>query len=131
MIVLDTHTWIWWVSSPNKLSASARKAINGAVKLNNIFISSISVWELALLHSRNRLVLSIDIDEWLSKSEKLPFLSFIPIDNHIAMKSVLLPEPLHSDPADRIIISTAITLGAALVTKDDKIINYPYVETIW
>ena len=62
---------------------------------------------------------------------KLPFLSFVPVDNSIAVKSVLLPEPLHKDPADRIIISTAVTLGAALVTKDEKILNYPYVETIW
>lgn len=131
MIVLDTHAWIWWVSNPKKLSVPARKAINNAVKGNNICISSISVWELAILHSKKRLALSITIDEWIATSEKLPFISFIPIDNRIAVKSVLLPEPLHSDPADRIIISTAITLGAALVTKDEKIINYPYIETIW
>jgi PIN domain nuclease of toxin-antitoxin system len=67
----------------------------------------------------------------MAASERLPFISFVPVDNRIAVKSVSLPEPLHRDPADRIIISTAITLGAALVTKDDKIISYPYVETIW
>jgi PIN domain nuclease of toxin-antitoxin system len=67
----------------------------------------------------------------MAASERLPFISFVPIDNRIAVKSVSLPEPLHRDPADRIIIATAITLGAALITKDDKIINYPYVETIW
>ena len=131
MIVLDTHTWIWWVSESKKLSAPARKAINNAIKSNNIFISSISVLEAALLHFKKRLVLSIDFDEWMATSEKLPFISFIPVDNRIAVKSVSLPEPLHRDPADRIIISTAIIQGAELVTKDDKIINYPYVKTIW
>ncbi|NLA74788.1 MAG: type II toxin-antitoxin system VapC family toxin [Deltaproteobacteria bacterium] len=131
MIVLDTHAWIWWISNPEKLSSPAKKAINKAVKGKNIYISSISAWEAALLHINKRLELSIDFDEWLAKTEKLPFLSFIPIDNRIVIKSVSLSEPLHRDPADRIIISTAITLGAALVTKDDKIINYPHVETIW
>ena len=131
MIVLDTHIWIWWVSNPKKLSTPARKAINNAVKSNNIFISSISAWEAALLNYKKRLVLSIDFDEWMATSEKLPFISFIPVDNSIAVKSVSLPEPLQSDPADRIIISTSITLGAELVTKDEKIINYPYVKTIW
>jgi PIN domain nuclease of toxin-antitoxin system len=131
MIVLDTHVWIWWISNPEKLSGPAQKAINKAVKGKNIYISSISAWEAALLHFNKRLELSIDFDEWMAASERLPFISFVPIDNRIAVKSVSLPEPLHRDPADRIIISTAITLGAALVTKDDKIISYPYVETIW
>ena len=131
MIVLDTHVWIWWVSNPDRLSSPALKAINSAIAGNSIYISSISVWEIALLHLRKRLKLSIGINEWIAASEKLPFLSFIPVDNSIAVKSVALPEPFHKDPADRIIISTAITLGAALVTKDEKIINYSYTETIW
>ena len=118
MIVLDTHAWIWWVSNPEKLSGPARKAINKAVKANNVCISSISVWEAALLNFKKRLVLSIDFDEWMATSEKLPFISFIPVDNSIATKSLSLTEPLHSDPADRIIISTTIILGAELVTKD-------------
>ena len=131
MIILDTHAWIWWLNDPKKLSKKARKAVNDAVKNNNIGISSISAWELAFLHSRKRLILSIGLDEWISTSEKFPFVSFIPVDNRIAVKSVSLPDPLHNDPADRIIISTAITLDAALVTKDKKILNYPYIKTIW
>lgn len=131
MIVLDTHVWIWWMSNPGKLSTPAREAIDNALKTNNVCISSISVWETTLLYLKKRLLLTINIDEWIALSEKLPFISFIPIDNRIAFKSVTLPEPLHKDPADRIIISTAIVLGAELVTKDDKIINYPYIKTIW
>ena len=73
MIVLDTHVWIWWVSSPDNLSAPARKAIINAITGNSIHISSISVWEV-LLHSRERLKLSISLDEWIAASEKLPFL---------------------------------------------------------
>jgi len=42
VIILDTHTWVWWVSSPEKLSAPARERIEKAVISKNIFISSIS-----------------------------------------------------------------------------------------
>ena len=42
-----------------------------------------------------------------------------------------LPPPLHPDPADRIIIATALQLGATLITKDQKIRDYPHVTTVW
>ncbi len=73
----------------------------------------------------------MDVGEWIRKTEKLSFIKFIPIDNQIALKSVNLPQPLHNDPADRIIIATAISEGASLITKDDRIINYPHIKTIW
>jgi PIN domain nuclease of toxin-antitoxin system len=55
----------------------------------------------------------------------------VPVSNSIALKSVQLPGALHNDPADRIIIATAVSLGAVLVTKDEKIRNYPHVKTAW
>ena len=131
MIVLDTHVWVWWVSNPKLLSPKARRAISAAVGRSQVHISSISVWELALLSMRGRLKLKMDVGDWIAQSEALPFLHFVTIDNHIALKSTQLDEPLHYDPADRIIIATALSLGAALVTKDQKIRDYPHVTTIW
>ncbi len=131
MIILDTHTWLWWVSNPENLSLSARKIIDSTVENDEILISSISAWEVALLVAKRRLQLTIEVSDWIAKSERLPFVKFIPIDNAIAVKSVSLPKPFHSDPADRIIVATATTIGASLVTKDERILNYPPVETIW
>ncbi len=73
----------------------------------------------------------MEVADWIKKSEMLPFVNFIPVDNSIAVKSVNLPQPFHSDPADRIIIATAISLGASLITKDERILKYPHVKTIW
>ena len=73
----------------------------------------------------------MDVSTWIAKSEMLPFIIFLPVNNSIAVKSVNLPSPLHPDPADRIIIATALSEGVALVTKDEKLLNYPHVETIW
>ncbi|MEA1867847.1 MAG: type II toxin-antitoxin system VapC family toxin [Thermodesulfobacteriota bacterium] len=131
MIVLDTHVWVWFVSNPELLSKPAKKAINAAMAQKEIFISSISAWEVALLVDKKRLELTLDITDWIAKSEKLQFFQFIPVDNSVAVKSVNLPQPLHSDPADRIIIATAITIAASVVTKDEKILNYPHVKSIW
>ena len=131
MITLDTHAWIWFVSNPDLLSKKAKKAIDAAVKAKGLLISSISVWEVALLAAKNRLKLTLDVTDWVAKSEILPFFQFIPISNAIAIKSINLPQPLHSDPADRIIIASALSAGTPLVTKDKKILAYPHVKTIW
>ena len=131
MIVLDTHAWVWFVSNPELLSQKAKRTIERAVVDENVFISSISAWEVALLTSKKRLLLSMEVADWIKKSEMLPFVNFIPVDNSIAVKSVNLPQPFHSDPADRIIIATTISLGASLITKDEMILKYPHVKTIW
>ena len=131
MIVLDTHAWIWFISNPNFLSKRAGKAVNAAAEDNGILISSISAWELALLIKKKRLHLTLEVTDWIAKSESLPFIQFVPVTNSIAVKSINLPLPLHSDPADRIIIATALSVGAPLVTKDKKLLDYSPIKTIW
>ena len=131
MIVLDTHAWIWFISNPDLLSKRAEKAVNAAVKDKSVFISSISAWELAILVTKKRLKLTLDVTDWIAKSESLPFIQFVPVTNSIAVKSVHLPLPLHPDPADRIIIATALTAGSPLVTKDKRLLGYPHIKTIW
>ena len=131
MIVLDTHVWVWWLSDSHSFSPKAQKLITEAKAKHAIFISSISVWEVAQLATRGRLKLTMDYTDWIAQTESLNFINFVPIDNHIALKSVQLPPPLHQDPADRIIMATALTLGMPLITKDDKIARYPHLKTIW
>ncbi|MBN1422573.1 MAG: type II toxin-antitoxin system VapC family toxin [Planctomycetes bacterium] len=131
MIVLDTHAWVWFLSDPERLSGRAREVISAARESAEILVSSISAWEVALLVRRKRLGLSLDVADWIARAEALPFLRFIPVDNGIAIGSVLLPPPIHADPADRIIIATAISLRSPVVTKDAKIRRYRHVETIW
>jgi len=95
------------------LSKKAKRTIESAVVDKNVFIASISAWEIALLASKKRLLLSMEVADWIKKSEMLPFVNFIPVDNSIAVKSA------------------AISLGASLITKDERILEYPHVKTIW
>jgi PIN domain nuclease of toxin-antitoxin system len=131
VILLDTHAWVWFVSEPTKLSKKAQASIDQALRKNEILISCISAWEVALLVSKERLKLTMDVSEWILASEKLPFVRFIPIDNRIAVRAVSLPPALHNDPADRIIIATAVSYGAQVITMDRKIQGFPHIQSIW
>ena len=131
MILLDTHVWLWWINAPGRLSSRAAGAIANAVGSSGVRISTMSAWEVAMLATANRLVLDRDVRDWVAASEQLPFITFVPIDTTIAISSVLLPEPLHKDPADRLIAATAIALGLPLVTADQKLLDYPHLQPIW
>jgi len=131
MIVLDTHAWIWWVSNPEMLSETARQVIDDAVRRRELFISTISAWEVAMLVEKERLSLALDARDWISRSEALPFVTFVPLSTAIAVESVRLPGFPHADPADRIIVATALSLGARLVTKDEKLLRYVPARAVW
>lgn len=132
MIVLDTHAWIWWVADPARIPAKARKLIDRSVAAAEpIRVSSISTWEVAMLVERGRLHLTMDVPSWIAASEALPFLEFVPVDNAIAVRSVQLPGFRHRDPADRIIVATALGLGATLVTGDSRLRRYRPLKAVW
>ena len=130
MIILDTHAWIWWLSNPEMLSDVARRTIDDATARSAVGVSAMSVWELMTLTKKGRLQLSIDPAEWIALAEGLPAFRILPVTSAIAVKSVTLPD-IHSDPADRIIIATALVENLYLVSKDEKIGKYPGVKVMW
>ena len=131
MILLDTHALIWWISDINKIPAKARLAIQNEVKKGQLGISSISLWEICMLVKKGRLKLSMNLDSWLQKVESLPILTFIPVDNYIAKTSVSIDSDALKDPADRIIVATALQSGLTLITGDQKIRKCGLVKIIW
>lgn len=132
MIVLDTHALVWWVSDRRRLSANARRTLDAEVESSGqLYVSSISTWEIAMLVRQSRLVLTIDARDWLLAVEEIDSIRFVPVDNRIAIRSTALQEPFHKDPADRMIVATAQQLRARLATADRKLIDYPHVETVW
>lgn len=131
MIVLDTHTIVWWVTDDILLSKKARAVIKREQSDGEIIVSAISAWEITMLVAHERLVLSMDVGSWLSTVGEIERVRFLPVDVEIASKSVELPGEFHKDPADRMIVATARKLSVSLVTKDEKIRAYPHVRTIW
>jgi PIN domain nuclease of toxin-antitoxin system len=132
MIVLDTHTLVWWASGDdNALSTGARDAIEAELDGGQILVSSMSAWELAMLVAKGRLALSMDVSEWLAVVAQLNAVAFVPVDNELAVKSTQLPGEFHKDPADRLIVATARKHAAPVVTFDARIRNYPHVRSLW
>lgn len=131
MILLDTHAWIWWLSDPSELSARALEIIDDEVEQGEILVSAMSCWELAVLERKGRIDLAITSENLVDRSAALPFLRYVPVSPEIAIRSNRLPGDFHEDPADRIIVATAMIERVPLVTKDRKIRDYPHVETLW
>ncbi len=131
MILLDTHALVWWVNESEQLSLQSRRKINEEVKNGTVVASAISVWEISMLVKAGRMTLATDIDTWFGDLDILPYFRFISVDAHIAKTAIFLPEPFHKDPADRMIVATALRLGVPLVTRDQKIRRYKQVRTIW
>lgn len=131
MILLDTHTLVWWIKGSSKLSSKAKEAILESFTDKSIYISSISIWEICMLVRSGELGFDMDIDEWVRKLELMPEITFVPINNTIARASIFLPKLNHKDPADRIIIATALSLGCPIATKDQKIHSYKMVKSVW
>ena len=127
MIVLDTHAWIWWTSSPAALSKRARAAIDAG---GDLIIPAISCWEVAMLVAKKRLELDRDVLVWLRQALAQPRIELAPLLPEIAARSAALGE-FHGDPADRLIVATAIHHRAMLVSKDERVRATDLVDVVW
>lgn len=131
MIVLDTHVWLWLLHDYGQLSAQAQMVIEQERQHNGLRVSAISVWEIALKVSQDKLQLPLEINQWYEQVSVYPGLLIEPIIAEVVIASTQLPGTFHKDPADRIIVALARRYNVPLITCDDKILAYPDVETIW
>jgi len=130
MLLLDTHVWWWALNEPKKLSDKAYEIIRENPP-DQRAIASISMWEFAMMVSTGKVEIRIPADLWLDQATNQTGLEVFDLNPKIATESCNRPYYFHKDPADRSIVATARINELTLVTKDKKIINYPYVKTIW
>lgn len=128
MIVLDTHAWIWWLSDPGKLSEPARERIETAT---DIGVAAISCWEVAMLTSKQRIRLDRDVLTWIHQALRRPGVQLVPLTPAIAVAATQLAAELPGDPADRMIVASALHLDADLVTRDRALRAFGKVRTVW
>lgn len=126
MIVLDTSALVCWFMEPDRLTAAARRVIDGPGRRA---ISSISVWEIALKVNRGRLELPGTIEEFAARLERVGDLEVVPVDTRAWLDSVAL-QWSHADPADRVIVALANRFDCPLVSSDKTIARF-YSKTIW
>jgi PIN domain nuclease of toxin-antitoxin system len=128
VILLDTHAWLWWAGDHSKLSVKLRRRLDHESALA---ISAISCWEAAMLIEHGRLRLAPDARSGIREATSIPKLRLIGINESIAIEAGLLGAGFHGDPADRLIVATALMLHVPLVTKDDRIRSSGLIETLW
>ena len=124
-ILLDTHCWVWsQFGYEHEFSTLGLATFKQAARDGMLRLSVISVWEVALLESKQRLHLHMDCLEWVRRALETPGLSLVPLTPEIAVESTRLPGNMHADPADRILVATARNLGARLMTRDQALLDY-------
>lgn len=125
-VLLDTHTFIWYIEGNSKLTEKAREAIE--LSADKVYLSIISLWEIAIKTGKNQLILQNQFDDLLDvvNSLEIEILSITFVDTQI-YKNLPLH---HGDPFDRMIISQAISNNLTIIGCDQSFNNYP-IQILW
>ena len=125
MHLIDTHTLICSLLDSDNLSDTAKEMMTDGSK---VFVSVVSLWEIAIKQSINKINIKYSIEEIAGMCVKAK-INVLPIDAKHLDKIKTLPT-IHNDPFDRLIIAQAITEGMDIITKDNIIPKYDVV-TLW
>jgi PIN domain nuclease of toxin-antitoxin system len=124
-LLLDTHVSLWLDSGDDRLRASTRALIDGCWQNGGtICLSAVTAWEIALLVDTGRIDLDIPVEAWIERFLERPGIEAVPLGHRAASRSYQLHHLEHRDPADRLLITTAIELACPLVTYDERIARF-------
>ncbi|MCI0347470.1 MAG: type II toxin-antitoxin system VapC family toxin [Chloroflexi bacterium] len=122
MTLLDTHVLLWFAADDAQLGRGTFRAVDEALRVDELAVSAVSFWEIAMLTVKRRLSLPAGPAAFRRRVLAQGLLE-VPIHGAIAVAAAELPT-FHGDPADRMVVATALDLGAELVTADDRILGW-------
>lgn len=125
LILIDTHILLWLFDNPYKLSES----LLDQVYKNDVFVSSISAWEISMKIQQNKLSVGEPVRKWWVEAVNQFNLRVTDVNTEILITSNEINWE-HRDPADRIIVATALIENLRLATHDKRIINSNLVEVV-
>jgi PIN domain nuclease of toxin-antitoxin system len=124
-LILDTCALIWLAEGSDYLSKEARRRIDDAFV---VYVSPISLWEIARKVAKGKLKLPLGPVEWFDRVKQHHNLTLLPFTETVAFKAATLPE-IHKDPSDRFIVASAMENNLVIVTAD-RIIQQYAIECI-
>ncbi|MCL7421840.1 MAG: type II toxin-antitoxin system VapC family toxin [Methylobacter sp.] len=128
--LLDTHSFLWSIWQPDKLGRQAIAVLENTN--NNVFVSSITFWEISLKYTLGKLTLGCKPDDLLAVADDMGFarISLSPEEAALFHK---LPKLSHKDPFDRMLIWQAIARDLVLISKDNQFGHYSQhgLQVIW
>ena len=125
--LFDTHALIFWINK-EEVSAEFIDFFDAQTQKGNVFISSASIWEIALLTKKGRLSIP-DLYQWKNDLLVQSSIQLVELDAADMIDSTLLPY-FHKDPFDRLLIAQAYNNDFILVSRDKIVASYP-VERFW
>ena len=126
-ILLDTCTFLWIITDAPDLSTSARELFRDPA--NDVFLSVVSTWEIALKNALGRLPLPESPERFVPDQRERHGIESLPLEENATLHLTRLPD-IHKDPFDRMLICQAIIHSMALMTSDELILQYP-VRSTW
>jgi len=126
-VLLDTHTFLWWIIDSPRLSARAREVIRDSD--NELFFSAASGWEIAIKAQLGRLQLPDNLEQFIVEQLALNAILVLPIQLRHALHVYTLPQH-HRDPFDRMLVAQSQVENLSLLTADPQITQYE-VAIIW
>lgn len=131
MTLLDTHVWLWLCIQPKKLSRTATRAIERAAASGALAVASITLLETAWLFAKGRIRSAGTVGNAVHEILEATQTTVLEITPEIAATAVQLPDAVPPDPADRLIVATAIVHAIPLVTRDARIQDSAVCRTLW
>jgi PIN domain nuclease of toxin-antitoxin system len=126
-LLLDTHIVLWLDSGAERLRRGTRALIDQCWSGGGtLYVSSVTAWEISLLADTGRIALDLPVVDWLERFMARPGLETAPLSWRAAAGSYGWPEFEYRDPADRLLIATAIELSCPLVTYDERIAAFAH-----
>jgi PIN domain nuclease of toxin-antitoxin system len=126
-LLLDTHIWLWIHREPWKLTSEVSQAL--ADPENDLWLSPVSVWELAVLLEKKRVSLREDMNHWVEKSKRELSLREASFSWEVA-NEIPFTQLVHRDPADRFLVATAKAYELTLVTADERLLRVPALSVL-
>ena len=122
--LLDT-CFVIWMSQQEELAPTSLQALaESRLRKIPVFLSSATAWELAMLLSKGRIRETREAEDWYRDFMRDGGFSEQDVTSAIFIASCFLPQPIHKDPIDRILIATARTHDLTIVTRDRAILTY-------
>ena len=126
-LLLDTCTFLWAIEGGARIPGATRDLL--AATENDVFLSSVSAWEIAVKHALGRLPMPAPPDRYVPAQRASRGISMLALDEESALQLAKLPA-LHRDPFDRMLVCQALVGGLTIVTPDPEIARYP-VRILW
>ena len=128
MIVLDTHAWLWWQTTDDKLSRRAQAEIDSA---DRIGVCTVSCYEVARAASRGRIRLDREPTTWITQALAADRVEPLDLTHRVAAEAGALGPEFPGDPVDRIIYATTLEHRTRLVTRDRALRRLDPERTVW